>query len=407
MNKKNGGIIPHMADKRLSQINVPCGQCYICRKKKAREWRMRISEDIKENPNCKIVLLTFSTESLIKLTSHEECKGLKGYELDNKICKIAVKYFRERWRKKYGRSIRHWLITELGHGKTEHVHIHGILWQDNRYILEDEFLNEVQKIWQYGWVGRGKKNWQTGKYENYVNDITANYFTKYVNKVDKQHEEYKQIILTSAGIGKGFINSERAKNNTYRGKDTNLLYYMEDGGTLPMPQYFKYKLYTEEEREQLNLNYIKSPYEWIDGKEVRKDITDQERKKIYDAMKSKNARLGYNNYNYIEKSIKKLKENERRKKIHEKRFLKEVAPQALRGLGIAPESAESVISSLRSLGAELEQWQKDINKEIAEKYESKPYNEIQYKGEWVPEWVAGQTTAIQPSQEFEKRNDEF
>ena len=30
------------------------------------------------------------------------------------------------------------------------------------------------------------------------------------------------------------------------------------------------------------------------------------------------------------------------------------APQALRGLGIAPESAESVNSSLRSLGAEID-----------------------------------------------------
>ena len=31
-----------------------------------------------------------------------------------------------------------------------------------------------------------------------------------------------------------------------------------------------------------------------------------------------------------------------------------IAPQALRGLGIAPESAESVNSSLRSLGAEID-----------------------------------------------------
>ena len=389
-NKKNGGVIPHLEDVRMAQIWVPCGECYICRKKKARQWRVRISEDIKKNKDCKIVLLTFSTENLKKLAKHKECKGYTGYELDNQICKLAVKLFRERWRKKYGRSIRHWLITELGHGKTEHVHMHGIVWKDNRYILEDDFMNEVERYWQYGWVGRGKKNYITGNYENYVNARTANYFTKYVNKIDEEHEMYKQIVLTSPGIGKNFIESTRAKNNTFNGKKTNQLYYPTDGGTLPMPEYYRNKLYTEEQKEELTINYLNEDFEYIDGKEIRKDLGDVERKKLYDNLKMKNARLGYSNKNWMEKQLKKVAENAKRKEMHRKRFtgeLKEIAPQALRGLGIAPESAESVNSSLRSLGAETQ-------------------GEIMYNGEKVPEWVPGRTEAILPNYNWDREDKE-
>ena len=34
----------------------------------------------------------------------------------------------ERVRKQTGKSIKHWFITELGHVKTERLHLHGIVW---------------------------------------------------------------------------------------------------------------------------------------------------------------------------------------------------------------------------------------------------------------------------------------
>ena len=77
---------------------------------------MRMMEDIKANPNAKIVTLTFSTEHLVKIKNGQDINGkqirekikLDGYDLDNEICRIATKGFRERWRKKYGKSPRHW-----------------------------------------------------------------------------------------------------------------------------------------------------------------------------------------------------------------------------------------------------------------------------------------------------------
>lgn len=314
--KKNGGIVPVCRDKRQLNIYVPCGQCYICRKKKAREWRMRISEDIKVNKDCKIVTLTFNTESLQKIAK-QWCKGYKGYNLDNEICRQAVKHFRERWRKEYGRSPRHWLITELGHGETEHVHMHGIIWEDSRYKLKKKLVDEVEEMWAYGFVGKGKKNELTGEMENYVDASTANYFTKYVNKIDEMHPNYKQIILTSAGIGKAYIGSAKAKDNIYKGKDTNQMYTLDNGGKLPMPEYFRKKLWTEEQREKLTGWYLDKETIYIDGKQIPLSIGDVEIGKMYKKLREKNAKLGFTKHRSI---TQKIYERQRRKEIHKKRF---------------------------------------------------------------------------------------
>lgn len=314
--KKNGGNVPVCRDKRQLNVWIPCGQCYICRKKKAREWRMRITEDIKVNKNAKIVTLTFNTESLKKI-ANTWCKGYTGYNLDNEICRQAVKHFRERWRKKYKRSPRHWLITELGHGETEHVHMHGIIWQDERYRLETNLLDEVEKIWGYGYVGKGKINHETGKIENYVNAKTANYFTKYVNKIDEQHKEYKQIILTSSGIGKNYIESIKARDNVYKGGKTNQTYTIDTGGVLPLAEYFRRKMFTDEQREAMTTAYLDSGVMYIAGKEYRTDIGDDRINMIYKTLQAKNARMGYGDgsKNYERRRL----ENIRRKKIHKKR----------------------------------------------------------------------------------------
>lgn len=279
---------------------------------------MRITEDIKENKIAKIVTLTFNTESLIELA--KECKGATGYELDNQICKLAVKRWRERWRKKYKRSPRHWLITELGHGKTEHVHMHGIVWEDNRYILEDELLNEIEKTWKYGFIGKGKINYNTGKYINYVNEKTASYFTKYVNKIDEQHKEYKQIILTSPGIGKNFIESEKAKDNIYKEGKTNQMYNVTNGGVLPMPEYFRRKMYTDEQREKMTTEMLDKNIIYIEGKEYRGNIGDDKTNRMYEELRKKNARMGYGDGrpNYERRRI----ENAKRRKIQKERLKK-------------------------------------------------------------------------------------
>ena len=150
-NKKNKGRIPTIADERTRYVPIDCGVCIECRAKKARNWQVRMTEEIKYDNTGEFVTLTFSEESL------KELKEKLNTEVENEIAKEAVKLFRERWRKKYKKSIKHWLVTELGHNGTERIHLHGILFTENK--------EDIEKMWGYGWVYIG----------DYVNEKTINY----------------------------------------------------------------------------------------------------------------------------------------------------------------------------------------------------------------------------------------
>ena len=66
-NKKNGGVIPPIKDKRVLMVPVGCGKCVECKKQKARNWQVRLQEDIRVNANSKFVTYTFTEHELQKL----------------------------------------------------------------------------------------------------------------------------------------------------------------------------------------------------------------------------------------------------------------------------------------------------------------------------------------------------
>ena len=152
-------------------------------------------------------------------------EGLDGYNLDNEIATLATRRFLERWRKKFKKSCRHWLVTELGQTNTERIHLHGLLFTT-------EGIETIEEIWKYGHVYIG----------DYVNEKTINYIVKYISKTDQLHKEYKSKVLTSPGIGKGYVDRLDAKNNRYK-QDTNETYKTRNGIKLNLPIYlFLYHL---------------------------------------------------------------------------------------------------------------------------------------------------------------------
>lgn len=272
-NKKNKGIVPQAKDKRVLYVPVACGKCMECRKQKARQWQVRLSEEIRHNGSGKFVTLTFSNESLEELGS--TINGLSGYELDNEIATKAVRRYFERWRKKYKKSCKHWLVTELGTTRTERIHLHGIMWTDE--------VEDIKKIWKYGnvWIG------------DYVSEKTINYIVKYISKGDKVHKEYKSKILTSAGIGKGYINRFDGKSHVYNKGDTKEFYRTRTGVKLNLPIYYRNNLFTEEEREKLWIEKLDKQERWVDGKRIDISNGEEEYYKVLEDARKKGRRLGY------------------------------------------------------------------------------------------------------------------
>ncbi|MEM3771993.1 MAG: hypothetical protein QXW80_06750 [Candidatus Micrarchaeia archaeon] len=274
-NKKNGGIIPPVNDERVLFVPVGCGRCFECRRQKRREWQVRLTEDIKANNKCLFVTFSFSEESLDEL--EKKITWDESYYIRcNEIARYAVRHFLERWRKKYKKSVRHWLVTELGQKNTERVHIHGLLWTE-------ESKEIIEQIWQYGniWIG------------NYVNERTINYIVKYLSKSDGIHKNYVPKMFVSPGIGSNYIDSVNAKRNVFNDKDTNETYVNRKGFKFGLPVYYRNKLYNDDERERLWLNKLDEEVRWVDGIKIDISESDEEYIQVREEARAKNLRLGY------------------------------------------------------------------------------------------------------------------
>ena len=274
-NKKNGGNVPLPNDDRVLFVPVGCGRCFECRRQKRREWQVRLTEEIKYNNTGLFVTLSFSEQSLDLL--EKEIKWDKSYYIRcNEIARLAVRRFLERWRKKYKKSVRHWLITELGQNNTERLHIHGLLWTD----VSNDIIEE---IWKYGniWIG------------DYVNERTINYIVKYLSKSDGVHKNYVPKMFVSKGIGLGYINSVNAKRNVFKDNNTNETYVNRKGFKFGLPVYYRNKIYNEDERERLWLNKLDEEVRYVDGVKINISDNDEEYLQVREEARAKNLRLGY------------------------------------------------------------------------------------------------------------------
>lgn len=266
-NKKNGGRIPPLFDNRLKYVSVGCGRCRECLKQKANEWITRLTYELLENKdNAKFVTLTFSNESLSNL--------INEFENDTEIIvKKAVRRFCERWRKKYKKQPRHWLITELGHKNTERIHLHGIIWGDS---------DDIRNIWKYGhvWIG------------DYVNKETIFYITKYVTKIDTKHKNYIPRIYTSKGIGSLYWKS---KFHTWKRKETKEYLRLPNGQRKGLPIYYRNHIFSELQRELLWKWRLDKQKIYVLGKEC--DISTIDGQLDYMRLLTEeqqiNKRLGY------------------------------------------------------------------------------------------------------------------
>lgn len=339
-NKKNGWNPPPVKDQRVKYVPIGCNTCIECKKKKQRDWQVRLSEEIKAKPNGKFLTLTFTDQAIEELTLYindgihldtktGECIQVKeplqtpltGYDLDNAIATLAVRRFKERWRKKYGKSLRHWYITELGHEGTENIHLHGIVWCDHE-------LADVEKYWQYGWVWKGKISaikrggFTRQTLVNYVNERTVGYITKYVSKQDQKHKGYKPIVLTSPGIGAAYVKQNDWHKLKYNDKKTIETYRTKTGYTIALPIYYRNKRYSEQEREQLWLQRLDKQERWVLGERI--DITKSE-EPYFAALpwaRRTNQQLGYDNptlrtqeQDQYEREHRKLKQLQRLERL--------------------------------------------------------------------------------------------
>lgn len=324
---KNGGIIPNppiigqnyignIYDQRVLEIEVPCGQCIECRKSKAREWQVRLNEEIKTHKHNYFVTLTFAPkelEEICKKTRLKECNAVAGH---------AVRHMLERWRKDHKKSIKHWLITELGHEGTERIHLHGLLFTDE--VLEfgemDDNKLRTWKYWKYGSIYVG----------DYVNERTINYISKYITKIDTDHKGFVGQVLASPGIGKNFIDRlNKIHSNEYRYVPRHAIdfYRLPNGIKVKLPSYYKNKLYNEEQREEIWRDFMDKEQISILGTEHSTRILDKAIiEDVRDNARELNKKLEYGDntgewrkkeYNVTKRMLQQVERNKRIEEMKE------------------------------------------------------------------------------------------
>lgn len=266
----------HIDDKRKEYVPIGCGKCFECRKQKAQGWRVRLMEEIKVNKYNYFVTLTFSNESLIELM-----KAAKT-DITNDIAKKGVRRFLERWRKDHKKSLRHWLITELGHENTERIHLHGIIFSETPITIEI-----LQKYWKYGKADIGE----------YCNEKTINYIVKYVTKIDTEHKTFMPKIMSSSGLGASWIDKVSTKNTyKYKPKNSAEYYTLNNGLKVALPIYYRNKVYNQKERDKLWTERLDKATIYVNGIRIQHTDTEEGQKEYYrtlQEMQEWNKSIGY------------------------------------------------------------------------------------------------------------------
>lgn len=206
------------------QIDVPCGRCHSCEKRRMRDFQIRLLYEYYCYPtNSYFITLTFDQKSLERFKDNP-----------NK----AVLLFLDRFRKSVNnnKQIRHWIVPEFGKD-THRLHYHGILFN----LPLGDFSNHrlitlLENAWKYGFVDisliRG--------------DGAPRYVSKYVTKSLSGFSKLPRVI-SSHGIGSSYLNKENL--HFHKPLDGYLRpYIIKNGYKIPLPRYYADKIFTEEDK---------------------------------------------------------------------------------------------------------------------------------------------------------------
>lgn len=205
-----------------------CGKCLACCAKKQREWIFRIGEELKaNNGSASFVTLTYE-DSNLKL--HKGVPVLEKPELQ-KFLKRLRRYCEPN-------LIRYFAIGEYG-DIFQRPHYHLIIFNLD---VNEENYQLLKKAWNKGFVSISN-----------VNPNRISYVTKYMFKFLREpNEDFPEFRLSSKnpGIGLQYVQDPAVQHWHLTGLRTKIV--QPGGYQIPLPRYFKEKLFSKPYRELAN-----------------------------------------------------------------------------------------------------------------------------------------------------------
>lgn len=217
-------------------IQVPCGKCPECIRRRASQWIFRLKQEDKISTSAYFVTLTYDPQ-YVPITPN-------GFMT---LDKPEVQRFFKRLRKAHpGTKLKYYLAAEYGSTyKRPHYHI----------ILFNADPKLIAANWQLGYVDVAN-----------VSGASIGYVTGYINKgkvvpEHKRDDRYPEFSLMSKGLGANYLNEDSIR---YHHEDPDRFYVVESGNSkISMPRYYRDKIYTDQQRE----TYAKTILPIIDQQE--------------------------------------------------------------------------------------------------------------------------------------------
>jgi hypothetical protein len=204
-------------------IDVPCGKCLACKKRRASHWSFRLQQEAKSSTSAAFVTLTYETAPTTENGFHT-------------LKKRDFQLFLKRLRKKCPTNkLKYYACGEYG-TKTYRPHYHAVIFN-----LPQSLIAKPQKIadtWQNGHIHLAANNQATINYV--VGYMTKSNFTR-INTFDDRLPEFS---LMSKGMGLGYLTD--AMKNYYKKRELFCI-VREGGQIISMPRYYKQKIFSKPE----------------------------------------------------------------------------------------------------------------------------------------------------------------
>lgn len=215
-------------------MELPCGRCLACVDRRATDWTLRLLSE--EYSSAQSVFVTLTYDEFHK-------------PVDGKVCKSDVQRFNDTLRShldKLGVKLRFFLMSEYG-PETFRPHYHGIYFFDKKvFVHYVEFARWLEKhAWKFGSV---TCSYPFGPRIHYI----ARYSFKLLNLPDHLKDTNFMLCSRRPGIGAGYLNDLQFRE--YLQNHVSPMVMTVDGFRR-LPRYYKDKVYSEEQREELKLQY--------------------------------------------------------------------------------------------------------------------------------------------------------
>lgn len=241
---------------------VPCGKCIECLKLRVNSWYVRLMTEKNSSESALFITLTYDDDHLNFTDNGSMC-------LNYKDTQDFWKRLRKRNKSKTIAKIRYFLVGEYG-SQTHRPHYHAIVFN----IFDPQ---DVQECWTQGSVHIGKVQSASVFY-------TLKYALKRASKIRKDSTDDRAVekALMSRGLGIDFLSDDMV---AYFKEDVSRPVTMLGDVKLPLPRYYRDKIFTDSEKRARNLKLLPHADKRLDKRSsplfpqrVEKMYSDQEKK---------------------------------------------------------------------------------------------------------------------------------